>query len=602
MDDEQPLDAMEQQQENDDASQLKAPEEDKDPFDAEMFKSLMQQELIAYNFSWDPLMKVLQTLGYSMAKQQQVQKSNNDSVDEMSDQVDALRGQLNQVESEKKDLSDALAQLQSQMQDMQSQLASVQQNQEQLLQSHADSKPDNDNASAAAGVNQDSAAADAQPSAKDLVDMKDELTKHLQRSLSRAFGEDFVMDDVGDEGDDAEGAERDAKIGRVKRAPFASDADVKDEVNSLRELQDSLQKQLAARDQQIEELLNKVDDLSNALSSDSAGGRSSDSDQRPAGDKNESGLDAAKLDQLEKGLAGLRSVQESHDQKLKQHQEAIEKNNADIKSLLDGLDDMALQQQTAASMYAAPSNAPGSSANHENAPETGGRRNSESTGQLDLSLVFTKLADLRRSTDSSLAQLQHNIKDVANTTENQQTQLDAIRNGLVFSQQHQVHALEAKLALQKELLNRNQVHQERTKPQLAEWRKSLEQNEDKLMNGLCDDEILQELQQLQRHYRRTLMSMTPLINSPLTIAESLQMLVEHVKQLQHGVQAGVLPLHFTDPTEDARDRTEREEEYSRKLRYLDEEIDATQRVNVSTEKKNDPLIKSLDNMMDKVRS
>lgn len=590
-------------QENDDASQLKAPEpmasEDKDPFDADQFKSLLTQELIAYNFSWDPLMKVLQTLGYSIARQQQVQKSNNDSVDEMSDQVDALRGQLNQVESEKKDLSDALAQLQGQVENMKSQLTSVQHNQEQLL---ANRKPDND----AVAANQDDSASDAQPSAKDLADMKDELTRHLQRSLSQAFGEDFVMNDGSDEGDDSTEATTGEdgsiyNIGRVKRAPFASNADVKDEVNSLRELQDALQKQLTARDQQIEELKAKVDDL-NALTSDLSG-RSSDSlsNGSPADDRIESGIDATKLDQLERGLAGLKSMQENHDQKLKQHQVDIEKNNADIKALLDGLDDMALQQQTTASMYAAPSNASGSLANHENAPDTG-RRNSESTGQLDLSLVFTKLADLRRSTDSSLAQLQHNIKDVASTTENQQTQLDAIRNGLVFSQQHQIHLLDAKLALQKEMLNRNQVHQERTKPQLAEWRRALEQNEDKLMNGLCDDEILQELQQLQRQYRRTMMSMTPLINSPLAIAESLQMLVEHVKQLQHGVQAGVLPLHFTDPNEDSRSRTEREEEYSRKLRYLDEEIDATQRVNVSTEKKNDPLIKSLDNMLDKVRS
>ncbi|KUF95596.1 Guanine nucleotide-binding protein 3 [Phytophthora nicotianae] len=44
---------------------------------------------------------------------------------------------------------------------------------------------------------------------------------------------------------------------------------------------------------------------------------------------------------------------------------------------------------------------------------------------------------------------------------------------------------------------------------------------------------------------------------------------------------------------------DREEEYTRKLRYLDEEIDATLQVNVTTEKKNDPLIKGLDAMREK---
>ncbi|KAJ8577867.1 hypothetical protein ON010_g1341 [Phytophthora cinnamomi] len=231
----------------------------------------------------------------------------------------------------------------------------------------------------------------------------------------------------------------------------------------------------------------------------------------------------------------------------------------------------------------------------------------EATSQphLDLSLVFTKLADLRRSTDASLNSLQQSIKGVSGTTQSQQEQLDALRNNVVFNEHLQAHLVEARLAMQKELLARNQTFQDRTKPQLVEWRKALELTEDKLLQGNSDDETLHALQQMQRCYHRTVLSIAPLVNSPLSIAETLQTLSDEVKQLQNAVRLGVVPLRVTDysnvneNSEGEPNKEDREEEYTRKLRYLDEEIDATLQVNITTEKKNDPLIKGLDAMREK---
>lgn len=105
---------------------LSSPETDNDGFDADMFASMMKQELIAYSVSWDPLMKVLQALGAFMAKQQRTQQGNDAAMKKMEDQVAALRGDLARAEDEKKEAAAAMEAMQNQVGEMQNQLEEIQ--------------------------------------------------------------------------------------------------------------------------------------------------------------------------------------------------------------------------------------------------------------------------------------------------------------------------------------------------------------------------------------------------------------------------------------------------------------------------------------------
>ncbi|KAG6609973.1 Guanine nucleotide-binding protein 3 [Phytophthora cinnamomi] len=644
---------------------LSSPETDNDGFDADTFASMMKQELIAYSMSWDPLMKVLQALGASLAKQQRAQQSNDAAMKKMENQVAALRDDLTRAEDEKKDAAAAMEVMQNQVGEMQNQLEEIQglaphDGQEEQQQGTADN-PGNSTVEASGGESEVSPSVKSprsprassigrQPfvTAKELADAKKELRKELKNALAQAFGHDGV-----DEGDDEEhsqegsGAETDGEpnaagdstdgsprssrsrggAGKLQLpgAPFASAAELQQEVAKLQGIQDALNAKMSEHDQLLEALndqMGKLNEPSSGLEAENATAGYSDGNGAQKTENSGQQDDfAATTNEILNELKELKAVQDEYDLKLRDHDEAVEKHTADIKALADSLDDISVQQQTVASMYSSGGSAsggaedgcgkdtastddPGKSGKNEK--QAGRVVEATSQPHLDLSLVFTKLADLRRSTDASLNSLQQSIKGVSGTTQSQQEQLDALRNNVVFNEHLQAHLVEARLAMQKELLARNQTFQDRTKPQLVEWRKALELTEDKLLQGNSDDETLHALQQMQRCYHRTVLSIAPLVNSPLSIAETLQTLSDEVKQLQNAVRLGVVPLRVTDysnvneNSEGEPNKEDREEEYTRKLRYLDEEIDATLQVNITTEKKNDPLIKGLDAMREKL--
>ncbi|KAK1945111.1 hypothetical protein P3T76_003644 [Phytophthora citrophthora] len=680
-------------------------ETDSNGFDPELFESLMKQEMIAYSLSWDPLMKVLRALGASMARQQRSQQSNNTAMKAMQDKVEALRDNLIRAEDEKKQAATAMEAMQNQVGEMQNQLEEIHglapvDSQDEQQQGGAgsqekpppDSTNDDNDLSPSAAVKQSprsprtsSIGRQSFVTAKELDDAKKELWGELKKALARALGPNAIDETGEDEmkegtpegsGDDHGTSElSDASFTAqsseaagglpLPEAPFASSADLRQEMDKLQGLHDVLNAKMAEHDQLLDALngrMGKLDDLSsqlagngllntpgNAESADGLRGDNDVGDNSSARSDKDSKYDemAAKMkgkhdeisssiDDILNEVKGLKAVQGDHDQKLQEHDQklrehdqklrehdqklqehdgVVEKHTADIKSLTDSLDDLSVQQQTVASMYSGGLGSGGTETGNENGPgdDTGKAGKTEkqagkaveatSQPQLDLSLVFTKLADLRRSTDASLSSLQQSIKGVSGTTQSQQDQLDALRNNVVFNEHLQAHLIEARLAMQKELLARNQTFQDRTKPQMVEWRKALELTEDKLLQGNSDDEILQALQQMQRCYHRTLLSITPLVNSPLSISETLQSLSDEVKQLQNAVHLGVVPLRVIDSGEGGDgepNKDGREEEYTRKLRYLDEEIDATLQVNITTEKKNDPLIKGLDAMREKV--
>ncbi|KAE9314277.1 hypothetical protein PR003_g19293 [Phytophthora rubi] len=640
------------------------PETDNDGFDADLFASMMKQELIAYNVSWDPLMKVLQALGASLAKQQRTQQSNDTAMKKMEDKVAALRDDLTRAEDEKKKAAEAMEAMQNQFGEMQNQLEEIQgqmplEDQEEQQQGTADSQ-DKSSVEGSGGESEGSPVVKSprsprassigrQPfvTAKELAEAKKELSKELKRTLAHAFGQDFIDegDEIADgeltqEGNDAEtDGERDAGVPtdgsprslrsrgatgkfQLPGVPFASAAELQQEVERLQRLQDALNAKMAEHDQLLEALngrMGKLNELSSELNPENG---AADLNEAQKNEKNGQQDDfAATTNDILNELKELKAVQDEHDQKLRDHDDSVEKHTADIKALADSLDDLSVQQQTVASMYSTSGSTNGGvedGSGKENAStEDSGKsgKNEKQAGKtvetisqphLDLSLVFTKLADLRRSTDASMNSLQQSIKGVSGTTQSQQEQLDALRNNVVFNEHLQAHLVEARLAMQKELLERNQTFQDRTKPQLVEWRKALELTEDKLLQGNSDDDTLHTLQQMQRGYHRTLLSIAPLVNSPLNIAETLQTLSDEVKQLQNAVRLGVVPLRVADynntneNTEGESNKEDREEEYTRKLRYLDEEIDATLQVNITTEKKNDPLIKGLDAMREKL--
>ncbi|KAH7474649.1 uncharacterized protein KRP23_8775 [Phytophthora ramorum] len=616
------------------------PETDNDGFDADMFASMMQQELIAYSVSWDPLMKVLHALGASMSKQQRAQQNNYDAMKKMENQVAALREELAHTKDDKKEAAEAMEAMKNQVGEMQNQLEEIQglapldgqQEQQEGADSEKSSPADGSKgeSDASSTVNQSPRSPRAtsfgrQPfaTAEELADAKKELREELKRALARALGHD-VIDEAGENED-----ENLQEEGRPGSAPFASAAELQQEVEKLQGLQDALTARVTEHDQLLDALngrVSKLDDISSQFSD--LGNGSSDipghggsngngAEFLSHNDKNgkQDEFEATVNDILNK-LKELKTVQDEQDHKLLGHDEAVEKHTADIKALLDSLDDLSVQQQTVASMYSpggtmgvgssdgsGSDNAATGDSGKSGKSETQGGRSVEAASQpqLDLSLVFTKLADLRRSTDASLNSLQQSIKGVSGTTQSQQEQLDALRNNVVFNEHLQAHLVESRLAMQKELLARNQTFQDRTKPQLVEWRKALELTEDKLLQGNSDDETLHALQQMQRCYHRTLLSIAPLVNSPLNIAEILQTLSDEVKQLQNAVRLGVVPLRVTDHNSTGETgEGDREEEYTRKLRYLDEEIDATLQVNITTEKKNDPLINGLDAMREKL--
>ncbi|KAG2843927.1 hypothetical protein PC129_g2719 [Phytophthora cactorum] len=563
------------------SEQVSVPETDNDGFDADMFASMMQQELITYSLSWEPLMKILKALGASMVKQQKMQEeaqqSNDAAMKKMADQVAqqeqqlaALRDSLERAEGEKKETAAAMEAIQNQVGEMQNQLEGIQGLTVAPLDGQQEQQQDNvgdqekasfegtngvDNSSSAVKKTPRSSRAsstDREPfvTAKDLADAKQELREELEKALARTV--DHKIIDKADENLDEEripfgiGAAidsdpsatrspRSARVGEVQLQGSTSAAELQQEVEKLKGLQDALAARVSEHDKILDMLdgrMGQLDDLSFQVSTLLANPRSIDGSSGNDGNSGESSSRDGKNGRNEEfelitndimnELKELKAVQDEHDQKLREHDEAVEKHTADIKALTDSLDDLSVQQQTMASMYS--SGAPSGGSDSGNAGEstddsgkstktgkqTGVASEATSQPQLDLSLIFTKLADLRRSTDASLQNLQQTIKGVSGTTQTQQEQLDALRNNVLFNEHLQAHLVEARLAMQKELLAHNNSGE-----------------------------------------------------------------VESIKG-------------------------DREEEYTRKLRYLDEEIDATLQVNITTEKKNDPLIKGLDAMREKL--
>lgn len=605
---------------------------DPEPFDLESFSTLVERDLIAYSVSWDPLLQALRAIGASLAGQHRAREA-------MAGDVRALKEQLARSEGDKQAMTAALDQLQGDLGGMQAQLEKLQSEREQEAEAkaaEAAAKQSNEESDADENAAEHDASSSSTPSPttpfvtpEELTEAQRSLARELKRSLSRAFGqEDGVHEHDGEE-----------PIGsfRLPGAPFATKVEVDSAVAAVKE---QLDRGLSAHDARLDALQDSIGNLDELSSQLSARVHEQLSSRLPAtpppptsptastrGEIGAGESTPANDSILLKSIKELRSTQDAHERQLKQQQSLADKHAADLASLLAQLDDLSIQQQTVLSgMSMGPGsgtilssrsdksghNLAGESTSGEGGhePDGGGSASTQHQPmQLDLSLVFAKIADLRRTTDASLNSLQNNLANVSGASAGLQAQVDALRNGAVFSEHLQLHMIEAQLAMQKELLARNQRFQERTKPQLADWRRALDDNEAKLVRGQADDEILQELQQLQRNYRRTLMAITPLVNSPLSIAESAQTLSDEVRQLDHGRQVGVLPVRVPmggdsdDEAENERAKRaarEREEEYARKLRFLDEEIAATLQVNVVTEKKNDPLLKSLDSMREKL--
>ncbi|DBA00022.1 TPA: LOW QUALITY PROTEIN: hypothetical protein N0F65_002025 [Lagenidium giganteum] len=601
-------------------------------FDPKKFASMLQKDLIAYKCTWDPLVKALEELAASMVRQQRDQKSNNNSVEEMHEQLASLRDQLNRVENDKKEMAEALAKLQDEMNQVKEQQQQQEQVQQDLQQQQQQQQQLEQQSEPGTQLKQQTprpTATDKEELSKMLEDyattkeLKDlrQALKDVKRELVEAFGEIYVDDDEspGEAGsetgasssesasaDPATQAEpsgeqrRPLPISRKRSTVFATNDAFRDEVNKLRDVQQNLSNKLSSHDRALDEVKSRVGDLeattseltahTNALANaaDAAAAAAADVDQMASAGEDDDGGNGVSQEMLDT-LSELKQAQADQDQALKNHKQLLDQHTSGIKNLNDYLDDLMVQQKTTAAMLSRPS------AGDDESRKKGD--SSASHAPLDLSLVFTKIADLRKSTDANIENLARNVKDVSDNSENQNAQLDGVRNVLLFNDHQQLHALERKLAMQKELLDRNQLFQDRTKPQIAEWRKCLEQNEEKLVQGLCDEEIMSELQQLQRNYHRTLLSISPLINSPLAIAESLQTVSDSIKQLQSALQAGILPIRNSD------DKDKRKadcDDYAKKLRYLNEEVAATVQVNVSTEKKTDPLLKSIDAMREKI--
>lgn len=608
---------------------------DPEPFDLEGFSTLVERDLIAYSVSWDPLLRALRAIGTSLAGQHRAREA-------MAGDVRALKEQLARSEGDKQAMTAALDKLQGDLGGMQAQLEKLQSEREQEAEARATEATANQRDG---GANTDEKAAEsATPAAssstpfvtpEELMEAQRSLARELKRSLSRAFGQKDGINEHEDEGEQN-------PIGsfQLPNAPFATKGEVDSAVAAVKA---QLERELSAHDTRLDALQDSIGNLDELSSQLSARVNEQLSSRAPATPSPQSSTTSSTRGELGAGdstpandsillksIKELRATQDAHERQLKHQQALADKHAADLASLLAQLDDLSLQQQAVLSGMTSGSgngsisssrsdkngdNLAGESTSGEGGQDQDGNSAGVSSStqhqpmQLDLSLVFAKIADLRRTTDASLSSLQNNLASVSGASAGLQAQVDALRNGAVFSEHLQFHMIEAQLAMQKELLARNQRFQERTKPQLADWRRALDDNEAKLVRGQADDEILQELQQLQRNYRRALMAITPLVNSPLSIAEAAQTLADEVRQLDHGRQVGVLPVRVPmggdseDEAENERAKRaarEREDEYARKLRFLDEEIAATLQVNVVTEKKNDPLLKSLDAMREKL--
>ncbi|KAF4319719.1 hypothetical protein BBO99_00003499 [Phytophthora kernoviae] len=362
-----------------------------DVFDTDVFASMMQQELIAYKISWDPLMKVLYALRTSMAKQQQ---SNNAAMKKMEDQVIDLRDELACADNDKKEANTAMEKVLGQMEEMRAQLEDV-----QRLSTRGDPEKEeqNDKEVHEEGANRESEPASVEKqsprlsstnmqsfvTAKELADVKNELSEELKKALAQALGRS-TFDEANEnedadnssskEGSDVSGANGvDGPPGSARTrgsqllgGPFASAAELQAEVAKLNELQAELNTRVNDHDQRLDALqgsAGKMDELCSRLSNpgdnssattpgravlgDSTGLNSS-SLQGNNGKENDTVSTSAIMDELKE----LKVLQEEHDQKLRDHDEAVEKHTADIKALADSLDDLSVQQQTVASMYA----------------------------------------------------------------------------------------------------------------------------------------------------------------------------------------------------------------------------------------------------------
>ncbi|GLE09387.1 hypothetical protein PINS_up020996 [Pythium insidiosum] len=160
-------------------------------FDADFFASILQKQLIAYNVSWDPLMKALETLAASMTRQQRAQRGNNNAMEELKDQVNELRDHLHRVEKEKAEMTTTVSALQDQVRELTSQ---QQQQQEVLNELIASSATTSATADPESGN-------EPLATIRDLRSVKQTLSSQLKRSLSAVFGEDFVVSEDDEEDD-----------------------------------------------------------------------------------------------------------------------------------------------------------------------------------------------------------------------------------------------------------------------------------------------------------------------------------------------------------------------------------------------------------------
>lgn len=684
-------------------------ETDNDDFDAHTFASMLQQDLIAHSVSWDPLVKVLQALGKSMARHQRTQQGYDESIKKIQDQVveqmqqvAALRDDVSRAGDEKKQAAAALEAMQSRVGELQSQ---VEENKELAPREgendqRQDGTSDREQGLIGAGNSEDGVSVVAKepsqasqevnsiaqendllrensglqekelprekslPQIKnpplastidgpqfvtlmDLAEAKRELREELTNALAQALSPKVIDESHEKKSNESIQTEPSAQIdndSRVVKAPSPrlnevqpsrtlsfSSKELEQNVERLQGLQDALTAKLLKHDLLLDEIKSQMAKLDENLSQGSAsfanqrlGGETVDADGSTGVSALPKEVEQPHVDltldltSILKDLKDLKAVQDDYDLKLRDHDTAVEKHTADIKALTDSLDDLSVQQQTVASMFTSgPRNggSVGSSIadvaadNPVNSVKVSKQVDAEidlpSQPQLDLSLVFTKLADLRRSTDASFQSVQQMIKGVSSTTQAQQDQLNALRKRVVSDQLVEAHLVEARLAMQKEFLGRNQAFQDHTKLQLAEWRKALELTEDSLFGGMSDDGTLNSLQQMQRNYHRTLLSVTPLISSPQIILDTLQTLLDEVKQLQSAGDSGVVPSRNGDHNNsgdqaEGKENKDDQGEYERKLMYLAKEIDATLRLNITTEKKNDPLLKGLDAMREKL--
>ncbi|CEG39126.1 uncharacterized protein PHALS_09183 [Plasmopara halstedii] len=670
----------------------------------------IMKELIAYSVSWDPLMKVLQALGKSIARHQKTQQGNDSIIKKLQDQVvqqeqqvAALRDDVTRAHDDKTLAAAAIEAMQNRVGELQSQLEEVKElapgegrhlqrlddtsgqkqgamegkdnpteifGQENIDLSKNGPVPksnENDNLRESNLSRENSSSrinnfpqikkssvantSDGQAfvTVMDLAEAKRELTEEWNNTLAKALGHNTFdkshNSDIASSQTEHNEQTVDNGVSGIKpQSPSAnemqpsgtssnSSKELEYKVELIQALQDVLNTKLSEHDLILNELnsrMGKLDDPSSQETTYLASPQSSENPNDTNGDTagnsllkkmNETNVDLAlTMTSISNDIKELKAVQDNHDLRLQKHDKAVDKHSAEIKALTDSLDDISVQQQTISLMFTSGQNnsrptgstafadVPADETVHsvKIAQKADAGAEVTSLPQLDLSLVFTKIADLRRSTDDSLQSLQQAINDITDTSQAQQGQWDALINSGASDKLMRAQLVEARLAMQKELLARNQAYQDHLKPQLIEWRNALELIEEKLVKGMSDDETLYTLQQMQRGYHRTLLSATMLATSPLIMSETLQTLSDEMKQLRAADRSEVMPsrqIEHRKPGEQAKDginKADRGEEFLQKLLHLVEEIDATVQANRRTEKKNDPLMKGLDAMREKL--